>query len=310
MTTPLRKTKKPALATPKKPGGPVTPLGKARASENALTHGATAQRFLTDEERTRYQNLSGQLHATYASSNPLIQLQLERIAKLTIQLERIQTVIDALFQKRAGMDDPYTQLSAAFQLTDKEASRVEDAIQQRQSASELRGQTNLMLQAEPLFFFAVEALRSLESLLTQAPHWCRFLHEQASHQALPLPQFIDHALQTEGLLTQKGILKARILMIRSTAKEPLTQSIIEAIRLADLEKIRSLVQKYQAAYAAIVLANINAANFLQLIPAQTAAILPDPDQLDRLMRYQTSLQRQLSRVIGELLVLTRSMSSS
>ena len=36
--------------------------------------------------------------------------------------------------------------------------------------------------------------------------------------------------------------------------------------------------------------------------------MPDLDQLDRLMRYQTTLQRQLSTTIGELIALTKANS--
>ncbi|BDU57297.1 hypothetical protein LMORI2_02790 [Limnohabitans sp. MORI2] len=35
------------------------------------------------------------------------------------------------------------------------------------------------------------------------------------------------------------------------------------------------------------------------------AALPDPEKLDRLMRYQTTISRQLSSAMGELLELTR-----
>jgi hypothetical protein len=41
-----------------------------------------------------------------------------------------------------------------------------------------------------------------------------------------------------------------------------------------------------------------------LIPAATAAT-PDLDKLDKLMRYQTTLQRQFSTCIRELIVLMK-----
>ena len=34
-------------------------------------------------------------------------------------------------------------------------------------------------------------------------------------------------------------------------------------------------------------------------------MLPDAQEMDRLMRYQTSLQRQLSAAIGELLAINK-----
>jgi hypothetical protein len=46
-------------------------------------------------------------------------------------------------------------------------------------------------------------------------------------------------------------------------------------------------------------------DFKKLLPSEEESIMPDLDQTDRLMRYQTTLQRQLSTSIGELLALTK-----
>jgi len=37
------------------------------------------------------------------------------------------------------------------------------------------------------------------------------------------------------------------------------------------------------------------------------AALPDLDQLDKLMRYQTTINRQLPTAIGELLAMTKTL---
>lgn len=46
-------------------------------------------------------------------------------------------------------------------------------------------------------------------------------------------------------------------------------------------------------------------DFNKLGPIEELATTPDLDQLDRLMRYQTSIQRQLSTAIGELLAISK-----
>jgi hypothetical protein len=43
------------------------------------------------------------------------------------------------------------------------------------------------------------------------------------------------------------------------------------------------------------------ADYEALLPIEEQATTPDFDQLDKLMRYQTTLQRQLSTSIGELI---------
>ena len=46
-------------------------------------------------------------------------------------------------------------------------------------------------------------------------------------------------------------------------------------------------------------------DFRELGPIEEQATTPDLDQLDRLMRYQTTIQRRLLTTIGELLALTK-----
>ena len=60
-------------------------------------HGATATRLLTLEQKQRYQSLLEALQQQYQTTNPLINLQLESIARLTVQLKRIRMVMDATF---------------------------------------------------------------------------------------------------------------------------------------------------------------------------------------------------------------------
>ena len=80
------------------PTGPRTAAGKARASKNATKHGATSSTPINVHEHEFYETFLGQLRAQYQSSNPLITLQLERIANLKVQLERTQTAISALHE--------------------------------------------------------------------------------------------------------------------------------------------------------------------------------------------------------------------
>ena len=77
------------------------------SSKNALTHGATSLKFLNEVEQDRYSTLLTELKESYPSPNPLIRLQLERIAKINIQLERIQNTIDAQFMRTKVLSRGY-----------------------------------------------------------------------------------------------------------------------------------------------------------------------------------------------------------
>ena len=84
--------------------GPVTLPGNRISSKNALKHGATSPKLINEAEQEHYQNLLKSLRKKYATDNPLIELQLARIARVNIQLERIQNTIDALFEKSRALN--------------------------------------------------------------------------------------------------------------------------------------------------------------------------------------------------------------
>ena len=55
----------------------------------------------------------------------------------------------------------------------------------------------------------------------------------------------------------------------------------------------------------IITRNERVNNLQRVSEIAIQAALPDPDKLDRLMRYQTTVNRQLSTAIGELLELLK-----
>ena len=64
---------------------------------NATTHGARAKHFINQDEQQAYQLFLEALQLQYPSKNPLVMMQLDRIANFKIQADRIQRSIDATF---------------------------------------------------------------------------------------------------------------------------------------------------------------------------------------------------------------------
>ena len=90
--------KKLATQAPKT-GGPNTDKGKLVSSRNAIKGGLTTKQLLNHHELERFNQLIKELSAHYNSPNPLVPLQIERIARIHIQLERIQNGIDILYRQ-------------------------------------------------------------------------------------------------------------------------------------------------------------------------------------------------------------------
>lgn len=99
------------LVQKKKLTGPISAVGKAKSSRNAVLHGATSPQLLNDIEQSKYDSLLSELKESYPSINPLIRLQLERIAKLNIQLERIQNTINAQLLRSRALSQGYHELA-------------------------------------------------------------------------------------------------------------------------------------------------------------------------------------------------------
>ena len=81
----------------KKSTGPKTNAGKSIASSNAMKHGTISKQLISKTENSAYQIFLSALQKAYPNKNPLVAMQLERIAKIKIQLDRIQSTIDATF---------------------------------------------------------------------------------------------------------------------------------------------------------------------------------------------------------------------
>lgn len=77
--------------------GPKSESGRATSTKNALTHGARSKGLIGESEKLDYQNFLDALKHQYPSDNPLVQMQLDRIAKSKVYVERIQSVIDATY---------------------------------------------------------------------------------------------------------------------------------------------------------------------------------------------------------------------
>ena len=104
------------------PTGPRTASGKTKASKNATTHGATSKAPINAQEHEVFETFLGQLKAQYPTNTPLIGLQLERIARLKVQLDRIQTTITALHEIERLRVDDIERPAQVMELTEEDRS--------------------------------------------------------------------------------------------------------------------------------------------------------------------------------------------
>jgi hypothetical protein len=286
----------------KKKTGPVTLPGKKASSKNAL---ATSPKLISQAEKGRYEILITGLTKAYPSDNPLIQLQLVRIARVSIQVERIQNTIDALFEKSRAHSNLEKNLMEFLGVSPEK--RIE-AILQRNGITSSSSDTDKAINQE-IIASKISAPISQQEFLETAPLFCAQLYKKASLEKMTIEEHIENLARTGDNKTDISSQIQIILVDPEDVKKEnscknltLEETILETslsnlkkivnIKFTEITKNESELKKLQ--------------DFEKLLPIEEEATTPNLDQLDKLMRYQTTLQRQLSTCIGELLALNKS----
>ena len=284
--------------------GPVTLSGKKVSSKNAIKHGATAKGFINDHEKDRFEALLSDLSGHYESSNPLIKLQLERITRVTIQLERIQNTIDALFEKSRAQSHLESNLVEYLKISPR--LRIKGMLKKA-------GVTESASDAEEALSKEVIALKfappeNQKVFLERAPSLCAELYQAASLKNQSVNEYIEEKTK-ENEASSAIPLGIRVVYVSpedvKINKESQIQTLENAILDTSISNIKKAIDfKFtEIQFREAELRKLE--DFERLMPIEEQATMPNLDQLDKLMRYQTTLQRQLSTTIGELMALSK-----
>jgi hypothetical protein len=283
--------------------GPVTIPGKKISSRNAVKHGATSKGFINEQEKDRFDLLLSDLNKHYESNNPLIRLQLERIARVTIQLERIQNTIDALFEKSRA--DSRLESNLLEYLEISPGQRIK-ALLNKLGSGGIANESEEEVSKE-VIALKLSPASTQQEFLEKAPTLFAQLYQSAALNEESFKEYIEDKINAN--TNQSGYPNIRVVYVDNTDTinknesqfEPLEDAILD-IPLSDLKKLVDL--KFTDIQAKkMELKKLE--DFDKLLPIEEQATTPDLDQLDKLMRYQTTLQRQLSTTIGELIALTK-----
>lgn len=263
--------------------GPVTLPGKEASSKNALKHGATSPKLINESEQERYKTLLGNLKKRYSSDNPLIELQVERIARTTIQLERIQNVIDAAFIKsrlRANTAEKLIETLARenFVISGIAEDFFSRSFRKCENPREIA--TELMNQVD------IDSIQSINEFKEQLPLLTKHISRQDSLSEDQINVYLINEV------TQLSDRHKKICNSLSDSDDP--------------ETVNLMLLKLFAVWHATTLKELisdpsSSMTISQSLELEEDAILPEAQDMDRLMRYQTTLQRQLSTATGELL---------
>lgn len=278
--------------------GPTTNSGKAITSQNAIKHGARSQR-LTTQETNNYQEMIEALRESYPSNNPLVSLQIERIAKIKVQLDQVQVLIENTFEEANLKIAINEHLMTLFELDDQQRSKMGEP----DSLGDLNAiDIEKLTLASTLLRSDAMNCQTHEALMSTCPEFCDYLINQAIANNISLELYISHlkseALSSDDLDTKISIKFAKLL---SGPNITLTnQKSILDIPFENLLTAAKAIIQYPALLKTIdlKLATCKLIENTSLVKGQ-----PNFETLNNLYRYQTSLQKQLSTTMGELLAL-------
>ena len=304
-------TSKPQLnanrSNAKKSTGPKTKLGKSIASSNAVKHGATAKHFISPVESQAYQAFLAALQKAYPNKNPLVAMQLERIAKIKIQLERIQSTIDATFEMAQAEEGIDTKLMGLLDMDEALLDEAKSIASGDTGMSDRVNHERIKIATE-LSSVDITELKTQQDFLNQTPQLCQYLFKRSRECGMTILEFIE--IYAEKEVENDHILnRIHATIFRIMAGDlQFDNNIDNAIEEVSVETLRQAAKVYALEIHRLSDAfyKIHAYSRLREIPHLPIAL--NLDTLDKLYRYQSTLQRQLSSCIGELLVLNKPSS--
>ena len=312
------------MAAPKRTGGPKTAQGKAVSARNSLQHGLRSRTAMPGAEQQAMDALVAQLAAYYRPRSPLETLQIQRIARCAAKLNTLYAVEKAK-TALALMGSQATDDQAMLQFAHYPAAARNLALElmQPSQTNPKFGLTDTMLNqlCQEMDDFA-GVLENESHLAAGFPKLARFLRS-TEIEGFDGPYSMDHRLWAVASLLETHMrVVGSGVQGEAITKEDLFDQVISRIALADQlkESIRQAARPRNDAipYQSLVHDDFNvfkrlrqcrqqaqeiATQFPQVKALLAASTTMPGEDSDRLMRYQTTLEKQLSRYIGELLQL-------
>lgn len=287
--------------------GPKTKEGKAISSKNAITHGVTSTKIVNQEEERQYQSIIQGLKKQYSTNNILNNLQIERLAKTYIQLMRVQSAIDGLFEKARSHTVIDEKLSKQLDLDIFQKIQLNPGLWESFGYTSRKDDIHNDVYPSLIISSLINNKLDKDDLIEKAPGIAIYLHEEAKARKETVNVYLDRLIhqKPEDAHALRDHIRNVIIGIGAQRNTQVTDEVRESIKYLDQRMFRRFMAWYVEAYHYQIQTSRKLADYEYLMPLETKAAIPNPEELDRLMRYQTTLQRQLSTMMGELMAINK-----
>lgn len=312
-------------------GGPRSPEGKARSSQNALKLGVTTMNISSASEQKMVDEYVLELTEYYQPKSPLEKLQIQRIGICRAKLARLYEVEQVRLKlvQRSIENDP----AKIF----KEMNVAKGLVLSMALEGLRRGAITLPcdLSFEALDAIAIEvdrfhgSLKSEKDLAESLPKLTKFLMQYSVRGLGSSPTILERfdvvirrihkSMRNDIYLGNLSQLFEEILAVNTQKSSELPDDTVELMRQIDPnytapEPVRNQIDLHQLQSLLPLFVHLKSAlqDAQRLIERyeesksliMQSTLLP-PAEADLLMRYQTTLERRLSSSIGELLALQK-----
>ncbi len=297
-------------------GGPITKEGKAISSQNAVKHGALSKKFQSSEEQETYNQLLSSLQAQFQQTNPLVQMQLERIASLKIQLDRIQHHIDLTYANSQSESEKIEKVCEHLNIS------TSDLYPSSYRQHEDKGLAIFLKALEPAIHELLanpwNYFETAQEFLDQMPNFCAFLAFSADKKDEKINMLVNRLIFSFESIAMELSIQQSVSSYISSGKasdirvidliDPLVVSAM--IPDAKIQNLKLLANELLVGYQKKKIDQYKYKAFQELMKNEVTPTGLKLDELDKLYRYQTAVQRQISTVMGELIHMQKTFIQS
>ena len=280
-------------------GGPKTETGKAISSQNAMAHGVTSTKITTAEESKHYQALLKEFQSAYPSNHPLVKLQIERLVMTRLQLKRVQDLIHAQNLKSQYSSVVEQQLADELKL-DEQTRDLE--FYQRMDVLTLDFKYVGQILGE-IIRVTEQEIDDINLYWELMPNFFKHLDYEVSNRNTSPGKYMDRLIKRKRYKAGIEVVVITPAEANAFQEKVIEPSLKDAVIELSLEDMRDLIQVVQSDLMKAVESETKIKEFREILPIVQQANLPNLEVLDKLMRYQTSLNNQLSKQMGELMEL-------
>lgn len=297
-------------------GGPITKEGKAISSQNAVKHGALSKKFQSSEEQETYNQLLSSLQAEFQQPNPLVQMQLERIASLKIQLDRIQHHIDLTYANSQSESEKIEKVCEHLNIS------TLDLYPSSYQQTEDKVLVIFLKALEPVIHELLtnpwNYFETTEEFLDHMPNFCAFLALCADKKEGTINTLANRLISSFESIAVELSIKQRVTSYLTSGEASdirvidLIDPLVVSAKISDakIQNLKLLANELLVGYQKKKIDQYKYKAFQELMKNEVTPTGLKLDELDKLYRYQTAVQRQISTVMGELIHMQKTVIQS